>query len=156
MSDLNQKLVEVAQGQFVEQDVLNIVEKIREYDPNLCVQYLDPDVYSSLTDAPYRIMELCPDGNLRLVFSVWQLDERVLEKLYASDTFRHNILAELDKSNAKVKEAEQRRYREEMEEGMDIAKHVLKSPKNSYTFIEKGKKVTVDSHAPSKVELHGD
>lgn len=79
----------------------------------------------------------------------------MLEKLYLADTFRHDILAELDKKNKQAEKAEQRRYREELDEAKDIVEHVIRSPKGNYSFKDKDKKVTVDSHLPVKVEPNG-
>ncbi len=155
MSDVGKNLVRVAGGALVERDVLNIVERLHHYDPALRVKYLAVD--GSVTDAPYALFELCPDGFERLVFHIWELDERVLEKLYQADTFCHDILANLDKKNQEAKKAEQRRYREEQDEVKDIVEHIIKSPKGSYSFKDKDRKVTVDTHLPAKVEaLDGD
>ena len=156
MFDLEQRLVELAPGVAVEQDVLGIVAKLRQYDPNLIVQYLDPDSHSNLTDAPYRIMEHCSDGHLRLVMQVWQLDDRVMERVFAADNERLNVLRALEDHNAKIKLDETRRYREEMEEAKDIVSSVIKSPKGDYSFKtsdETGEKIiTVSDSVPAKVK----
>lgn len=126
--------VKLDDGAIVERDVLGIVEKIREYDENLRVQYLDPSSGADFTDAPYRIVEECPDGMVREVFSVWTLDETVLERIYAADTKKLDILAVLNKKNQAIRNDRERRYREEREEAQDIITHVLKSPKGRYTI----------------------
>lgn len=137
--------VKLDDGVFVERDVLNIVEKIREYDPNLRVQYLDPQKFEDITDAPYRIVEVCPDGEVRPVFSVWTLDETVLEKIYLADNQKHDILAAIDGKNLLVKKDKERRYQEERDEAKDIIVHVLKSPKGKYSFKNPmGKMVVID------------
>lgn len=152
--DVNKRLVELAEGVLVEDDVLRIVERIREYDPNLVIQYCArPD---SIADAPYRIMELCPDGHKRLVFSVWQLDNTVMERIYNADNQRHNTLLLLDKANEKARRENRRRYDEEREQAKDIVAHVFASPKNTYSFTDEDeqgkKKVTVSDVYPHKVE----
>lgn len=135
-------LVRLDDGQFVERDVLNIIEKIYHYDPNLKVQYLEEA--ASLGDAPYRIIERCRDGQWRTVFYVWQLDERVLERLYAADTQRHNVLGRMDAHNASLRKDQERRYEDKRLEQVDIAKHVLASPKGRYSFTYDGKWVEID------------
>lgn len=132
MSDVHQKLVQLAEGVLVEEDVLGIVDRIKHYDPNLIVQYCDP-VKAEFSDAPYRIMEMCPDGFLRLVFEVWELDARVIDRIAAADSQRHNILADLDIGNQKVKEGEQRRYKDEVDALSEMVRDVLRSPKDTYT-----------------------
>lgn len=130
--DVQKRLVELAGGVLVEEDVLGIVERIRQYDSNLTVQYCDPNKVE-FSDAPYRIMETCPDGFRRVVMEVWKLDARVLERLYAADTHINNVLSDLDKANQKAKGQDQRRYRDEVAAISDMVKGVLKSPKDTYT-----------------------
>lgn len=126
--------VKLDDGAIVERDVLGIVEKITEYDENLRVQYLDPSSGADFSDAPYRIVEVCPDGKVREVFSVWALDEKVLERIYAADTQRIDVLTALNNHNALLRKERERRYEEKKLEAQDIVSHVLKSPKGRYTI----------------------
>ena len=152
--DTKGRLLEMANGSYVEADVFRIVEKVREYDSNLRVKYIDPS-QSDLTDAPYAIFEVCKDGLERLVFSVWELDDRVLERLEAADNNRHNVLVDMNGHNLRVKEAQNQRYKEKMLEAHDIFRHVLASPKGTYSFPAEGKIVTIDDSGPAKVKLKG-
>ena len=131
--DHQRRLVELAAGVYVENDTLRIVQAIQEYDPNLRVKYLDPDRGGELGDPPYKIFELCPDGHERLVFGVWSLDDRVLERLWAADTQRHDIPARLAQHNAKVRQDSARRFREEqLGEAHEMVVAVVRSPKDTY------------------------
>lgn len=122
-------------GQLVERDVLGIVKKIQEYDPNLKVQYLESA--SSVGEAPYRIVETCRDGIERLVFSVWVLDESVLQRLFAADNQRWNVLSNLEQNNNKVREQQNRRFKEEaLGSAREVTNAVLSSPKSTYTVPE--------------------
>lgn len=142
--DVNQRLVQIAEGIYVEQDVLNIVEKIRNYDPNLNVKYCDP-ARSEFTDAPYKIVELCPDGMERVVFDCWELNETILERIYAADNARNNVLTNLDNVNLIAKKTQERRYQEKRLEEQDLVTSYLKSPKGRYSFKrEDGSLVTID------------
>ena len=136
--NLNKRLVELSQGMYVEADALNIVEKIRERYPTLDVQYLDPNRFPDLTDAPYRIVERCPDGYTRIVFTTWKLDELVLERIYAADTRKHNVLDILETNNRRAEEASKQRFRDRLAEQTDVMMHVLKSPKGTYSFTKEG------------------
>lgn len=151
--DVKKRLVELSSGAYCEDDVLRIVERIREYDPNLNVKYCDPDT-AQMTDAPYIIVELCPDGIERTIMQVWDLDARILERLYAADTKRHDILARLDVNNAAAKERQQRRYKEEvLGEAKDQTLAILRSPKGSYSLPGpvSGTQTVFDSHIPTKI-----
>lgn len=136
--DFNKRLVELAQGMYVQADALNIVEKIRERYPTLDVQYLDPNRFPELTDAPYRIVEKCPDGHVRVVFTTWKLDELVLERIYAADTRKHDVLGILEAKNARAERESNQRFRDRLAEKSDILVHALKSPKSSYSFKKEG------------------
>ena len=136
--DPNKRLVELAQGMYVQADTLNIVEKIRERYPTLDVQYLDPNRFPDLTDAPYKIVEHCPDGHTRTVFTTWSLDELVLERIYAADTRKHDVLGIIERKNAEAEASSQQRFRDRLAEQSDILIHALKSPKSSYSFKKEG------------------
>jgi hypothetical protein len=143
--DEKKRLIELADGSYVESDVLNVVEKIRAYDPNLNVKYCDPAL-AEFGDAPYKVVELCPDGVERIVFYVWELNETVLERIFAADNARNNVLVGLDNNNLLAKQIERRRYEEIKLEDQDIISHYLKSPKGRYSFRRRSDEalVTID------------
>ena len=155
MDDPRKRLIELAAGVYVESDVLGIVERIQEYDPNLRIQVLDPSSRDDVGDAPYRLVERCPDGIDRVVFGIWDLDARVLERLYAADTRKHDILGRIDQNNSAQREKEKRRYKEDvLGEAKDQAVSILKSPRGSYTLpgIEDGTQIVMDSHEPVAIK----
>jgi hypothetical protein len=146
-------LVKLDDGSFVERDVLNVVEKIAAYDPNIKVQYLA--YAANIGEAPWRIVELCKDGQWRTVFYCWSLDGSVLERLYAADTQKHNVLGRLDSNNDGVRKEQYRRYKEKFDAASDIVASMLRSPKGRWSFTDGDKKVTVDDDpttGPAKVE----
>lgn len=126
------RLVELATGEWMEEGAYEIVRKIQDYDPNLRVQYLDPARGGDITDAPYRILELCPDGIPRVVFTVWELDERIIERLHRADTQKGNILHGLDGSNLLAEKQRHRRYEDEEDALKEMVADVLRSPKDTY------------------------
>jgi hypothetical protein len=131
--DIKKRLIEMSDGSYVESDVLNIVEKIRAYDSNLNVKYCDPRL-ADPADPPYKIVERCPDGIERVVFGVWELNEKVLERLYAADNARTNVLLDLHGNNILAKKEQDRRFNEISLEDQDLVSHLLKSPKGRYSF----------------------
>jgi hypothetical protein len=131
--DVKKRLIEMADGSYVEEDVLNVVEKVRDYDPNLRVKYVDPAL-ADPEDPPYKIVELCPDGVERVVFGVWELNETILERLYAADNARRNVLLDLHGNNLLAKKVEERRYEEIAAEDKDVIASYLRSPKGRYSF----------------------
>lgn len=143
------RLVQLDENSFVERDVLNIIEQIHYYDPNIKVQYLEEA--ANIGDAPWRIVERCRDGQWRTVFYVWNMDQRVLDRLFAADTQRTNVLGRLDSVNAAAKRNQQRRYEDKRLEEIDIVRHVLRNPKGKYSFNHDGKWVELRDDEPAKV-----
>jgi hypothetical protein len=151
--EVSDRLVRLADGSYVEQDVLNIIDKIQEYDPNLKVKYVDPN-RAEFGDEPYRIVEVCPDGMERVVFGVWKLDETVLQRIYAADKMKSDVLANIDSHNRMVSQGVQARYEDQKLEAQDIVAHYLNSRKGRWSFInDEGKKVTVDDQEGRKAKI---
>lgn len=150
--NVQEKLVQVSEGVYVEQDALRIAEKINEYDPKLRLKYCaHPD---SLVDAPYILVEQCPDGIERIVFQIWELDDRVIERLYAADTQKFDINALLDGTNAKARKDQERRYQDLKDETTEITASIIKTPKDTYKFNDPvtGKRMKIHQHRPVEVE----
>lgn len=144
---IKDKLIPMADGSLVESDVLRIAEKIAEYDDNLRLKYCPPSV-ADMTDAPYALFERCRDGIERLVFYIWELDDRILERIYLADNAHRNVMDEVEKANEKVKADIQRRYEEKVAEDADILKSFLNSPKGRWSFNQPdGTKITLDDGA---------
>jgi hypothetical protein len=142
-----ERLIELAEGVYVEPKTNAIAQKIKEYDENLRLQYLDPSHFDAgIGDAPWRIVEVCRDGLPRVLFSVWELDDRVLEKIWAADTQRQDIQAAIEKKNIKAREDQNRRYQEEREQEQDIVVSYLRSSKGRWKFKNPrtGKMVQLD------------
>lgn len=129
-----QRLIDLGRGVRVESDVLGVVEEIRKRWPVLDVQFLDPERFGDLTDAPYRIIEHCADGFDRVVFTTWTLDKSILDRIWAADNLRGSVLERVDANNTFVRAGERQRFKERLAEAADLAKHVLKNPKTSYSF----------------------
>lgn len=135
--------VRLEDGSICERDTLNIVQKIYEYDPNLKVQYVERA--ASTGDAPWRVIERCHDGEYRVIFYAWKMDEMVLERLRAADCYAVDVFNSMDNHNEGLRRLEKRRFRERMEEANDITAHIVASPKGRYTFRnEAGELVTID------------
>jgi hypothetical protein len=128
-------LVNIAPGVVVEQDVLGIVEWIRDYDERLDILCLDPsDLNCSPSDPPYIIVEHCSDGQIRIIMRCWTLDERVKTAIIAADTQRTDVLAAMDKQNQRAREAQERQFQDSLVEAHDLALHIFRNPKTTYRF----------------------
>lgn len=129
----------------VEKNVLDVIDRIRDYDPNLDVLYLNPDRFSEAFDAPWVIIEKCKDGQVRKVFDVWEMNDSVFEKLVACDTMRGDLLLSIDAHNTRLREESQRRYDDKRHEASDKFAHLLAHPKTTYTLpTSDGEVLTID------------
>lgn len=123
----------VIDGQMVERDALHIAERITEYDENLSLMCLDPDK-ADINDAPFVVLERLPNGTLCKVMEAWELDERILERIYACDHRRVDSLQLLNEMAKRERADNERRYKERLNESKELAVAILKSDKTGYSF----------------------
>lgn len=91
----------------VNSDMYRICDRIREIDESLYIVLLEGQKY------PYAIMENCKDGTSRLVFKVYELDARVLDKLRRLMSMPlHYRIKKLEQENHRF---EQQEHEQEME-----------------------------------------
>lgn len=115
----------------VDGDVANVVNEVARLWPDLKIQYCpNPTV----ADPPYRVVELCKDGVWRPVLNVWQLDNRLLDMLHSCDSYRTDILAQLDKHNASVRKAQEEAEQAWRDAAKDVMASVFRSSKGTYTI----------------------
>lgn len=138
-------------GQMVEKDALRVAEALRDYDENLSIICIDPNV-ADINDAPFIIAQKCPDGVLRRVFECWELNNTVLERIEASDTTRNDIQSYIEYKNAESRKESRMRYQEKRWEIKDIGASLLKNKKSSFTYSDPttGEKVTIHENKPSE------
>jgi len=141
----------------VEHSVLGIVQEInRRYNGRVKVQYLDPDRFAELTDAPYRIVEVRDDGQEDLIFSVWQLDGRVLNKLAMLDEW-HGI-SSLERLVQQEKKRKQDKANQRLAEKMETRNLIKSALANdrAYSFKNaEGELVTIHSDKPATKRVNG-
>jgi len=138
----------VVDGQIVERDALRIAEKIADYDPNLVLMCLTDDM-ADFSDAPFVLCERRPNGVLHKVFEAWQLDDRIIERIYAADQQRFDPLKKIESMEEKKKKEAESRYREKMDENLDILMTVVKHRKSTFTVENhQGDLVRVNEDGP--------
>lgn len=115
----------------VEDDVAHVVKEVSRLWPDLKVQYCENPENG---DAPFRVVELCHDNVWRPVLSVWQLDNRLLDMLYNCDSYKVNILAQLDAHNAQVRKEQKEVENSWRTAAKDVLLQMLRSPKGRYTI----------------------
>lgn len=117
---MDKRLGLLANGDLVEVpgDMFRIKREIEERWPRLRIQYLDPD-RAGIADPPYRVVEMTANGPVQ-VMAVWELDQSVIDRLHLMNSANIDVLAEIEKANAKKKADEKKAEDEKFSEGADF------------------------------------
>ena len=122
-------------GHWINTKVHQIVELIKDYDPNIEVQWIPPSERDA-NDPHFRLVDFSSNRLPYVMFYVQnsdEFDERVLARVIRSDAAKKGIsLSEIDAKNDAVKLAKAKREADEAEERADLVTHILKSPKARY------------------------
>lgn len=138
-------------GNVIERDALHIAERINEYDEKLTLMCLDPDK-AGINDAPFLVLEQLPNGTQTVAFEAWELDDRLLERIYNADQRRFDALITIEKMQNAVRKDNERRYKEVQEERKDIMLAAVVNKKSSFTVLNKeGDKVKINDEGPRTV-----
>lgn len=126
---------EVIDGRFVNTEVRRVIDAIRQYEPEIEVQYIPLEARTP-GQAAYRLIHRPRDGAPYIMFTVRRdedFDSRILAKVMANDN-RNGVtsLSELEAFEAAERAVAHQRYLDMVEEANDIAFHVLKTKKNTY------------------------
>lgn len=136
--DDGKNYLDMGDGVWVQDDALRVAQAVHDYDENLIVICLDPthpDV--KITDAPFVVMQRMPNGSYQKVLEAWELDNRVLERIWLSDQHRNNQLQTLEQMEKSIREGQEKRYRETLDEAKELALDVIVSKASSYSFKNK-------------------
>lgn len=140
----NGKFVAV-DGCLVDRDCLHIAEKIQDYDPNLQLIALDPDdLHASFTSAPFMVIRHKGDGTYERVLEAWELDDRILERLWLADGTKNNQLDQLVSLEAVKKKEQDDANKEKMWQNHELFAGAMRNPKSSFSYKnEEGTLVTI-------------
>lgn len=125
----------VLDGQFVSQRVAQVVEAIRDYSPEIEVQWIPPAARGPEQDA-FRVMHYPPGGEPYVIFHVKdesEFDARVLKRIIAGDQRNGKVtLSEVEAAEEAARLIARQRVLDEQEEAIDKMYHILRSPLNTY------------------------
>jgi hypothetical protein len=127
---------EFVDGQFVNQKVRQVVDAIREYCPEIEVQWVPPAQRKD-GQAAYRLIHH-PTGAKPYVMMVVRRDEdmdsRVLQRIIVNDRRYSDgpTLTDIEAHEAAERAVSKQAYLDALEEAHDIAAHALRTPLNTY------------------------
>ena len=132
---INNAGYEFREGHLVSQEVARVVEAIKEYEPEIDVEWLPQ---SARTDgqAAFRIVHRPvgqPEFVLFHVKDESQFDMRVLQRIIANDQRNgKHTLSDFEAWEEAQRLVEHQKFLDEMEQRADIAKHLLNTHLNTY------------------------
>lgn len=128
----NSHVYDPTSGEWINQQFQRIAEMIHELSPDLALVWIPPAQRAETDIAPYAVMHTGRDGEPYIFMYVQEdeLDERVIEKIIASSS--DSLLERLHKMDIIQQKMRQDEQRERMEQNLDIAKSMWKSPKHTY------------------------
>lgn len=146
--DLGSIPVPTSSGHFVSDNHMRIAEVLRDYDPNLELEWI-PDHDDKSGDPPFRVIHTDPRSGYRyIVCYAHNLDGRLLERVIQMDAAKKgDILSDIDARNKAVKLLQFKEWEEKKAEAADKAKYILRSHLNKYTVPDaNGKIITIEDH----------
>ena len=114
-------------GRFVSSDHMRIAEIIQDYNPDLALGWIPPEMRRNEDKKVWAVFER---GVIVATFE--ECDERILEHLWLHDNAKHDVLARLDAHNKAIEAINLKRQIEEAEVRQDLVASVLKSPLHRY------------------------
>ena len=121
---------------LVEEKSYHIAKKIKEYDPNLDLICLEPGQIQ-LSSAPFMVVAREPNGTYTKVLEAWELDDRILERIWACDQHRFDTLTTIEAWEERNRKLSESRYKEAMAENNELMEAVIKNQKSTFTFENK-------------------
>ena len=136
----NRKHVAVDDIGLVPQHVIQVVEAIRQYNPELDVEYCPPRDRAPGV-AAFRIMHKPIGGEPYVIFSVKteeEMDTRVLMRIIHGDASVNGQprYSELEAAEEAAKRMAHQKWMDELEEKSEMAHALMKSNKTVYKFSD--------------------
>jgi hypothetical protein len=129
-------------GRFVSQDHMRIAEIIQDYNPDLALAWIPPELRR---DEDKKVWAVLERGTVVATFE--ECDERILEHIWRHDNAKHNVLADLEAHNAAIEAINLKKQIEESEARQDLVASVIKSPLHWYK-LKKG--LTIEDHGDGR------
>lgn len=102
----------------IEQDLLDVISRIREIDPRLSVKWsVDGEYFAIYEDV---------NGKDELVFTTNELDQRVVERLQFLASVDYDYVKEIDRADKDAEKAQEHEFSEKVGERGERLAHALR------------------------------
>lgn len=120
-------------GHFISENQRRIADILRDYDPNLQLQWIPPDKRDPIADKAFRVVDVSPGRAPYVVCFSDECDERLLARVMQNDSQRHgNMMTYMDAHNNAVEAMRLKERMERNEEAHRLSYSVLRSNKIHY------------------------
>ena len=130
-TDLAAYRINKATGTIINEDHRRIAQIIHDYDNHLEVQWIPPEERSYDSPETFRVVHHEPFYEV-MRFPEWEMDERILARIFASDQKRHDVVSELDAMETAKELVKAKQWEESMAEAREFSLTVLKSKKHLF------------------------
>lgn len=120
-----------ADGQWVSAEFQRIAQVIHDYDENLELAWVPPNMREINEEYPYAVIHTNPDGGARYVvmrLRETEVDHRVIARLWGADSRNQNALEVLEKEEAARQAVEMLAQEDAEEERRELAAWMVKAP----------------------------
>lgn len=122
-------------GEFISEKQRRINEILKDYDPQLELQWIPPGKRNE-KDEPFRVICRPLNGYPYLICTGLEADERLLTTVFRADAASKgkNLMAWLDDYNAAKGIYNAKVNQERLQEAHEVANSVIRNNKSSYMF----------------------
>lgn len=120
-------LYDAQSGEYYHRLHKEMAELISRVYPNLRLAWIPPSERAPGEQYPFALVQINGDGSQSLICNCRE-DElpMLLERIFEMDTTRNDVIASIDKHNAKVEKDKKDKQKEKMHETHDKLYHILK------------------------------
>lgn len=119
-------------GHFVSDNQRRVADVLRDYDPNLQLQWIPPGQRHETKDYAFRVVDVRPGRPPYVVCFANDCDERLLARVFQADNTKGNVLNYLDAHNAALEAIRLKKRMEASAEMNEMAYSILHSRKEHY------------------------
>ncbi len=119
-------------GNFVSDNQRRVSAVLRDYDPNLQLQWIPPGKRDATRAYPFRVVDCQPGRDPYVVCFADECDERLLARVFQADNKHGDVQNYLDAHNAAVEAMRLKEQLEKNEEANRMAYSILRSQKIHY------------------------
>jgi hypothetical protein len=132
----------LGQAGTLSQDHERVAQLLKDYNPELELQYIPENERSAFDAKPFRVVHNSPKFGVYVIgnFAVDEVNEKLVSFVFKHDAKNRDVLSDLEAEEAAREALRLRKILDEHEERQDFGKSLIQSPLHTYRHA--GKKYT--------------